>query len=156
MALDRGSARDFGPTPAPDRAGPLDFLTRARPLVEAGERFRWISEARRHTYAAILHALIERRRVSHDELLTDVAGTLGEAQEYDAQSFRQDLEQLQRWGNVVERVEPARIQSLSDRGRHELLLRIDPITARFLDFLEAEANPTPAGLRGRICSRTCS
>lgn len=137
--------------PTPDDPT-LGFLARTRHLVDTGERFRWISEPRRRTYATILHALHRRRRaheheVPHDELLGDVAGALDGAAPYDPHLFRQDLEQLQRWGNVVERVEPARIQSLSDRGRHKLLLRIDPTTAHFLDFLEARANPAPVGLR---------
>ena len=142
-------APDDTATPPEEAAG---FLVRTRGLVAAGERFRWISDPRRHAYAAVLHALQQRRRaheheVPHDELLGDVAAALCESGPYDPQVFRQDLEQLQRWGNVVERVEPTRIQSLADRGRHKLLLRIEPVTARFLDFLEAQANPAPVGLR---------
>ena len=140
------------------------LLVRTAPLIAAGESFRWISEGRRRTYAAVLFALVERRKaheheVAHDDLYADVCRELaqgaGDAQGeeerwatgYDPLLFRQDVEQLVRWGNVAERVEPTRIRSLADRGRSKLLLRIEGTTARFLDFLASEAEPAPLGLR---------
>ena len=141
---DVGGAADDGAT----------LFARIRGVVGDGHAFRFVSEARRHVYLAILHCLLRRRfahevEVYHDDLRDEVAEIVRDlfAFEYEPLQFRSDIEQLGRWGNVTERVEPTRIRSLADRGRSKLLLRIEPSTVAFLEFLEAQADPVPLGIR---------
>lgn len=131
-----------------------EFVERVRPLIGAGEAFRWISEGRRLAYAAILYYLWRRRmaheiEVYHDDLLDEMRAGVGAVlgPGYDALQFRSDVEQLQRWGNLSERVEPQRIRSLADRTRSKLLLRLSPDTSAFLQFLRDRAEPLPLGVR---------
>ncbi len=149
------------PRPAPAGAEHAPFGDRSWPslgrLLEAagtGERFRFVSEPRRKAYLAILHALHQRRlahemEAYHDDIRDEAAEFMrrDSDREIDPQQFRSDIEQLRRWGNITERIEPTRIRSLADRGRGKLLLRLDPSTAAFLQFLEALADPLPLGLR---------
>ncbi len=129
---------------------------RLREAAGSGEQFRFVSEPRRDAYLAILHALHRRRmahemEVYHDDLRDEYAELIAASrdEELDPQQFRSDIEQLRRWGNITERVEPTRIRSLSDRGRSKLLLRLDSSTAAFLQFLNGLTEPVPLGLRDR-------
>ena len=135
-------------------AGGRHTYDRLRTVAGSGERFRFVSEPRRDAYLAILYALHHRRRehemeVYHDDLRDECAELLAvhRDRDLDPQQFRSDVEQLRRWGNITERIEPTRIRSLSDRGRSKLLLRLDPGTAAFVQFLEGLADPVPLGLR---------
>jgi len=152
------------PADALPEEGARQAFERLRSAAGSGEQFRFISEPRRGAYLAILHALHRRRiahemEVYHDDLRDEVAGLLqvepgrelapgrDSGLDLDPQQFRSDVEQLRRWGNVTERIEPTRIRSLADRGRSKLLLRLEPGTAAFLHFLEGLADPLPLGLR---------
>ena len=145
-----------------DKDGALDVEQDAEPsrfeqvrrLLGDGLVYRFCSEPRRGVYVCLLLALLRRREaheieVLHDDLFDEVQTAVRQALsvEYDAVQFRQDVEQLCTWGNLVERVEPTRIRSLADRGRSKLLLRLDPGTAAFLQFLQAQSDPLPPGIR---------
>ncbi|MDA8180661.1 MAG: DUF2397 family protein [Desulfobacteria bacterium] len=121
-----------------------------------GDRFRFLSAERRRAYAAILWLLLQHRRahrieVYYDDLMVESLDVVPgvEPGNYDADTFRADIAQLEDWGNLApRRLEPRRIETLADRHLRKFLCRLDDETAAILDFLEGRSRLDAAALSG--------
>lgn len=121
-----------------------------------GERFRFLSAERRRAYAAILWLLLQHRRahrieVYYDDLMVESLNVVPgvEPGNYDADTFRADIAQIEDWGNLApRRLEPRRIETLADRHLRKFLCRLDDETAAILEFLEGRSRLDAAALSG--------
>lgn len=121
------------------------------------ERFQFITAAKAPDYMRILWVLARNRRDHKFEIYYDDAliETLLEvpptrSTPYDADTFREDVKTLEGWGNLHQRMEPRRIETLGDRRRTRYLIRLDDETVAILEFLQSRAEQTGAFVdRGR-------
>ncbi|NLI79228.1 MAG: DUF2397 family protein [Candidatus Riflebacteria bacterium] len=112
------------------------------------DRFRFLVAERNRFYLLILETLNDLRRsrqieVPFDELEGRVltARLVQAGPEYQSDEFRRDLDALVERGNVSRRLEARRLQSLADRRLDRYLIRLDPETARILQFLATRVTP---------------
>ncbi len=122
-----------------DPAADLQFLVAAIRV----EKLRFLTADRHRAYAAILWTLVGRRRaheieVYYDDLMMEALGVVPgiEPGSYTPDAFRSDIKQLVDWGNLAPlRLEPRRIETLSDRNLQKFLCRVDDDTVAVLEFL---------------------
>lgn len=105
--------------------------------------FRFLNAAERQKiYVAILFFLYEERlahqiEIFHDDLLLKVAPEIERltGQAYHEECFRQDIEQLVEWGNIVRKLEGRRVRSLSDNSLRRNILKISEETFQLVRYL---------------------
>ncbi len=108
----------------------------------------FLSAERREIYATILFFLAARRKAHeiekyHNDIYDAVQPTIEEitSSDYTLSTFRADIEQLVSWGNVDVRLEPYRLQTISDRRLQKYLYRISEGTRTLCESLEQMRPP---------------
>ena len=112
------------------------------------EQYSFLSAERRNTYAIILNHLFLRRRAHeiekyHNEIYDAVQPTIEELTEtdYSMSAFRADMEQLVSWRNLERRLEPYRLQRISDRRLQKFLYKLSDGTRGLLESLSSLQPP---------------
>lgn len=102
-----------------------------------------ISAERASFYLNILYALLLFRRAHeleplHEDIYTFVlpAQQAQTDEEYDSNSYNQDIRQLEKWKLVSQRIERERLRGYKDTRRRKFRYRITPQALSFLQWLE--------------------
>ena len=111
--------------------------------------FRFLnSTERQKIYLAILFFLYEERlahqiEIFHDDLYLKVTPDIESltGQSYHEEFFRQDIEKLVEWGNIVRKLEGRRVRSLSDNSLRRNILKISEETFQLVRYLLQQARP---------------
>ena len=108
----------------------------------------FLSAERSEIYSTILFFLFTRRRAHeiekyHNDIYDAVQPTVEETtgEDYPLSAFRADMEQLVAWGNLERRLEPYRMQRISDRRLQKFLYKLSDSTRSLLDSLSAMLAP---------------
>lgn len=111
-------------------------------------QYNFLSAERRDVYATILFFLSARRKAHeiekyHNDIYDAVQPTIEEitSTDYTLSYFRADIDQLVSWGNVEVRLEPYRLQRISDRRLQKYLYRISDGTRALCESLEQMRPP---------------
>lgn len=107
------------------------------------DHFRFLNAAERQkVYIAILFYLYDERlahqtEIFHDDLYLKVAPEIERLteQSYHEELFRQDVEKLVEWGNIIRKLEGRRVRSLTDNSLRRNLLKISEETFQLLRYL---------------------
>lgn len=105
-------------------------------------QYLFLTAERRLVYTTILHFLYLRRHAHeiekyHNDIYDAVQPTIEEAtqSDYSLTAFRADMDQLVAWGNIERRLEPYRLQRISDRRLQKFLYRLSEPTRCLLEGL---------------------
>jgi len=105
-------------------------------------QYAFLSAERSEIYAIILNFLYLRRRAHeiekyHNDIYDAVQQTVEEltGQDYTLSTFRADMEQLVSWNNLERRLEPYRMQRISDRRLQKFLYKLSDGTRSLLGSL---------------------
>ena len=108
----------------------------------SASQFAFLSAERRRVYATILYFLHLRRQAHqiekyHNDVYDAVQPSVEETlqEDYTAQAFRADMDQLVAWRNIERRLEPYRLQHIADRRLQKFLYRLSDETRCLLDSL---------------------
>lgn len=106
------------------------------------QQYSFLSTERRDIYATILYFLYLRRQAHeiekyHNDIYDAVQPRIEEYTDadYSLGMFRADMDQLVAWGNLDRRLEPYRLQRISDRRLQKFLYRLSDETRCLLDSL---------------------
>ena len=106
------------------------------------EQYTFLSTERREIYSIILNFLFLRRRAHeiekyHNDVYDAVQQTIEKltGSDYTLSAFRADIEQLVSWKNIERRLEPYRMQRISDRRLQKFLYKLSDATRSLLDSL---------------------
>lgn len=109
----------------------------------------FLTAERRATYATILNFLFLRRHAHeiekyHNDIYDAVQPAIEEAtaSDYSLALFRADMDQLVAWGNLERRLEPYRLQRISDRRLQKFLYRLTEPTRSLLESLTTLRPPS--------------
>jgi len=112
------------------------------------QQYSFLSTERRDVYSTILYFLYLRRQAHeiekyHNDIYDAVQPRIEEytAADYSLGMFRADMDQLVTWGNLERRLEPYRLQRISDRRLQKFLYRLTDETRCLLDSLIALRPP---------------
>ena len=134
---------DWSAAPAPQ----LELFRELAPLPVflqhvPAQHYLFLAAERRAIYATILNFLYLRRHAHeiekyHNDIYDAVQPSLEEAtaSEYTLALFRADMDQLVAWGNLERRLEPYRLQRISDRRLQKFLYRLSEPTRSLFDSL---------------------
>lgn len=110
--------------------------------IVPAEQYAWLGSDRRAVYATILYFLYLRRKAHeiekyHNDIYDAVQPAVEEqtSADYTLATFRTDMDQLVTWGNLERRLEPYRLQRISDRRLQKFLYRVGEHTRVLLDSL---------------------
>lgn len=110
--------------------------------------YRFLSADKRNVYLTILNALYEERlahqiEIFHDHLYLKVTAAVEQltAEDYHEALFRQDIETLVDWGNIVRKLEGRRVRSLSDNSLRRNILKISEETFQLIRHLLQQSRP---------------
>ncbi|RLD12207.1 MAG: hypothetical protein DRI44_01455 [Chlamydiae bacterium] len=111
-------------------------------------QYAFLSTERSEIYAVILNFLFLRRRAHeiekyHNDVYDAVQQTIEEltGSDYTLSTFRADMEQLVSWNNLDRRLEPYRMQRISDRRLQKFLYKLSDGTRSLLDSLNSLVAP---------------
>ena len=111
-------------------------------------QYSFLSTERSEIYAIILNFLFLRRRAHeiekyHNDIYDAVQSTIEEltGSDYTLSIFRADMEQLVSWNNLERRLEPYRMQRISDRRLQKFLYKLSDGTRSLLDSLDSLVAP---------------
>jgi hypothetical protein len=140
---------------APDtRAPQLELFRDIAPQapfigIVPAEQYAWLASDRRGVYATILYFLYLRRKAHeiekyHNDVYDAVQPAVEEltCADYSLNMFRADMDQLVAWGNLERRLEPYRLQRISDRRLQKFLYRLGEHTRVLLDSLVSLRAPS--------------
>jgi hypothetical protein len=112
------------------------------------QQYSFLSTERRDIYATILYFLYLRRQAHeiekyHNDIFDAVQPRIEEYTDadYSLGMFRTDMDQLVAWGNLERRLEPYRLQRISDRRLQKFLYRLSDETRCLLDSLITLRHP---------------
>ncbi|NLF39990.1 DUF2397 family protein [bacterium] len=141
---------DLALTPQPDlfrELAPQPTFIESVPLTQ----FSFLATERRLVYATILYYLYLRRQSHeiekyHNDVYDAVQPTIeGLIQnDYSLAAFRADMDQLVAWRNIERRLEPYRLQRISDRRLQKFLYRLSNETRCLIDSLATLRPPQDA------------
>ena len=111
-------------------------------------QYAFLSAERSEIYAIILNFLYLRRRAHeiekyHNDIYDAVQQTIEEltGSDYTSSTFRADMEQLVSWKNLDRRLEPYRMQRISDRRLQKFLYKLSDGTRSLLGSLTTLVAP---------------
>ncbi len=113
------------------------------------EHFRFLNAPERQKiYITILFYLYDERlahqtEIFHDDLYLKVTSEIERLTEndYHEELFRQDIEKLVEWGNIIRKLEGRRVRSLTDNSLRRNLLKISEETFQLLRYLLQQSRP---------------
>ena len=110
--------------------------------------FSFLSVERRRVYSTILYFLFLRRRSHeiesyHNDIFDAVQPTIENItfDDYSISSFRADMDQLVVWNNLERRLEPYRMQKISDRRLQKFLYKLTESSKSLIESLETLKAP---------------
>ncbi len=113
------------------------------------QHYLFLAAERRMVYATILNYLYLRRHAHeiekyHNDIYDAVQPAIEEAcaADYSLALFRADMDQLVAWSNLERRLEPYRLQRISDRRLQKFLYRLTEPTRSLLDSLATLRAPS--------------
>ncbi len=111
-------------------------------------QYSFLSAERSVIYAVILNFLYLRRRAHeiekyHNDIYDAVQQTVEEitGSDYTLSTFRADMEQLVSWNNLERRLEPYRMQRISDRRLQKFLYKLSDGTRSLLSSISSLVAP---------------
>ena len=112
------------------------------------QQYAFLSAERRGVYTTILYFLYLRRQAHeiekyHNDIYDAVQPSVEEltTADYSMATFRADMDQLVWWGNLERRLEPYRLNKISDRRLQKFLYRLGNSTRVLVDSLVTLRSP---------------
>jgi len=110
--------------------------------------FSFLSAERRRVYSTILYFFLLRRRAHeietyHNDIFDAVQPTIENIilDDYTISAFRADMDQLVSWNNLERRLEPYRMQKISDRRLQKFLYKLTETSKSLIESLETLKAP---------------